>query len=96
MGYCVCLSILLMALLGVSGIAFKNIVLLVLGVLFLCTSIYLEVCNKHIKEAKFFLGQLTNTYMLGLIDDDAYDESKLKLVNNLNKIERFFYERSKK
>ena len=59
-------------------------------------SLCFERCDKRLRELQFFLGQLTNTYMIGDIDEEVYVESRDKLVNNLRRVERFFYERSRK
>lgn len=92
----ICTAVVLMCILGIIGILLKNIPLILLGVLFLLISVYLERCYKRLRELQFFLGQLTNTYMIGDIDEEAYTISKEKLINNLRRTERFFYERSRK
>ena len=80
-------SVVLMCILGTLGILFKNTLLILLGVLCLLISLFLERCNKRLKELQFFLGQLTNTFMLGDIDEEVYVTNRDKLVNNLRGVE---------
>lgn len=89
-------SVVLLTVFGIAGILLKSSILIVLAGVLLLISLFLERCDKRLRELEFFLGQLTNAYMLGDIDDDAYEISRNKLINNLGRIEYFFYERGKR
>lgn len=75
------------------SIIFKLYIGITVGLLFIALTFFLGHINTRILECKLCMSRLTESFLNSQIDEAVYDECRIKLINNLTRIEYFFYTR---